>query len=91
VSGNIHRITKCATTSICPAGVETDLDVDELRARLARMSDRALLEFGRAADMGSAGKETKGKRHAARTNISTADPMPLISPTRKWDAMAPTK
>jgi len=25
------------------------LDSDELRARLARMSDRALLEFGRAA------------------------------------------
>ena len=29
--------------------LEVDLDVDELRARLARMSDRALLEFGRAA------------------------------------------
>jgi hypothetical protein len=29
--------------------LEADLDVDELRARLARMTDRALLEFGRAA------------------------------------------
>ena len=28
---------------------EADLDVDELRMRLARMTDRALLEFGRAA------------------------------------------
>jgi hypothetical protein len=29
--------------------LEADLDVDDLRARLARMSDRALLEFGRGA------------------------------------------
>jgi hypothetical protein len=29
--------------------LEADLDPDELRERLARMSDRALLEFGRAA------------------------------------------
>src|SRR6516225_466467 len=29
--------------------LEADLDVDDLRARVARMSDRALLEFGRAA------------------------------------------
>jgi hypothetical protein len=29
--------------------LETDLDVDELRARLARMDDRALREYGRAA------------------------------------------
>jgi hypothetical protein len=29
--------------------LEADLDPDELRARLARMGDRALLEFGRAA------------------------------------------
>jgi hypothetical protein len=29
--------------------LEADLDPDELRARLARMSDRALLEFGHAA------------------------------------------
>ena len=29
--------------------LEADLDPDELRARLARMSARALLEFGRAA------------------------------------------
>jgi hypothetical protein len=27
--------------------LEAELDVDELRARLARMNDRALLEFGR--------------------------------------------
>jgi hypothetical protein len=34
----------------CPGWrLEADLDVDELRARLARMSDRRLLEFGRAA------------------------------------------
>jgi hypothetical protein len=30
--------------------LEADLDVAELRARLVRMSDRSLLEFGRAAD-----------------------------------------
>ena len=29
--------------------LEAELDPDELRARLARMNDRALLEFGRAA------------------------------------------
>jgi hypothetical protein len=29
--------------------LEAELDPDELRARLARMSDHALLEFGRAA------------------------------------------
>jgi hypothetical protein len=29
--------------------LEAELDVDELRVRLARMSDRALVEFGRAA------------------------------------------
>jgi hypothetical protein len=29
--------------------LEADPDVDELRTRLARMNDRALLEFGRAA------------------------------------------
>jgi hypothetical protein len=29
--------------------LEADLDPDDLRARLARMSDRQLLEFGRAA------------------------------------------
>jgi hypothetical protein len=29
--------------------LESDLNVDELRGRLARMTDRALVEFGRAA------------------------------------------
>jgi hypothetical protein len=29
--------------------LEHDIDVDELRARLARMSDRELLEWGKAA------------------------------------------
>ena len=29
--------------------LEADLDVDDLHARLARMTDHALLEFGRAA------------------------------------------
>jgi hypothetical protein len=29
--------------------LEADFDVDELQARLVRMDDRALLEFGRAA------------------------------------------
>ena len=29
--------------------LETEPDLDELRSRLAKMSDRALLEFGRAA------------------------------------------
>jgi len=44
---------------------EADLDVDELRARLARMSDRALLEFGRAAacSQGAAAWTSRGGKN----------------------------
>jgi hypothetical protein len=48
--GQAARVTNaCDYGDLSRLALEADLGVDELRARLARMSDGSLLEFARAA------------------------------------------
>jgi hypothetical protein len=77
--------------------LEADLDVDELRARLARMSDRALLEFGRARGLhvhairepGTA--SAKAIRHAARRGLGRVATPARAGISRGVDCAGPLK
>jgi hypothetical protein len=62
--------------------LEADLDVDELRARLARMSDRALVEFGRAAAYMSTPYTAKPKKAATEKDQAASSTASGVSYSR---------